>query len=60
MLWEKIKSSKWLPVLFVVITSGLVYLPRIGEFTFFKDDWYFIYDGFTVGSRRSVEIRSCR
>lgn len=56
MLWEKIKSSKWIPIIFLVVTSGLVYLPRIGEFTFFKDDWYFIYDGFTVGSQVFLDV----
>lgn len=56
MLWEKIKTSKWSPVLFLVIVSGLVYLPRIGEFTFFKDDWYFIYDGFIAGPQVFLEV----
>ena len=56
MLWEKIKSSKWPPVLFLVVLSGLVYLPRIGEFTFFKDDWYFIYDGYIAGPQVFLEV----
>ena len=56
MLRSNIKSSKLLPILFLAFASALVYLPRIGEFTFFKDDWYFIYDGFTVGPQVFLDI----
>jgi hypothetical protein len=56
MSWEKTKNNKWLPLLFLTLTSALVYLPRIGEFTFFKDDWYFIYDGFMVGPQVFLDV----
>ncbi len=56
MFWEKVKTNKWLPILFLTLASGLVYLPRLGEFTFVKDDWYFIYDGFMVGPQVFLDI----
>ncbi len=46
----KIKHRNWFDVLFFLLITSLVYLPRIGEFTYFKDDWYFIYDGFIGGA----------
>lgn len=56
MFWEKVKTNKWLPILFLALASALVYLPRLGEFTFFKDDWYFIYDGFIVGPQVFLDV----
>jgi hypothetical protein len=38
-------------ILFLLLISAVVYLPRIGELTYFKDDWYYIYDGVIGGAR---------
>jgi len=40
-----------LPALFLVIITALVYLPNIGGLTYFKDDWYYIYDGLIGGAK---------
>ncbi len=49
--FKKIKNRNWVDVVFLIVVSSLVYLPRIPEFTYFKDDWYFIYDGFIGGAK---------
>jgi len=36
-------------ILFVI--SAVVFLPNIGGLTYFKDDWYYIYDGLIAGSK---------
>ena len=56
MFWNKVKNSRWLPLLFLTLVSGLVYLPRLGELSFVKDDWYFIYDGFIVGPQVFLDV----
>ncbi len=35
----------------LIIISAIVYLPNIGKLTYFKDDWYYIYDGLVAGSK---------
>ena len=50
------EKHRWMDILFLVVVSALVYLPRIGEFTFFKDDWYFIYDGFISGPQVYIDV----
>jgi hypothetical protein len=34
-----------------IIVSALVYLPNVFNFTFYRDDWYYIYDGIVLGPR---------
>ncbi len=38
-------------ILFLLLISAVVYLPRIGELTYYKDDWYYIYDGVIGGAK---------
>ena len=56
MILKKIKNSRWTDFLFFILVSALVYLPRISEFTFFKDDWYFIFDGFIGGPQIYLDV----
>jgi hypothetical protein len=56
MFWNKVKNSQCLPLLFLTLVAGLVYLPRLGELSFVKDDWYFIYDGFMVGPQVFLDV----
>ncbi len=53
---KKTKDNRWHDLLFLIVVSALVYLPRIREFTFFKDDWYFIYDGFIGGADIYLDV----
>ena len=56
MFWKKIKHT-WLPeIFFLTMVSGLIYLPQLGELTYNKDDWYFLYDGLINGAKVFQEI----
>ncbi len=44
--------KKRLPeILFLLLISAVVYLPHIGSLTYFKDDWYYVYDGMLGGAK---------
>lgn len=56
MFLKKTKNT-WLPeIVFLTLLSGLTYLPRIGELTYYRDDWYFLYDALVIGPRALIEI----
>jgi hypothetical protein len=38
-------------ILFLLLISAVVYLPNIGKLTYYKDDWYYIYDGMIAGAK---------
>lgn len=38
-------------ILFLLLISAVVYLPHIGNLTYFKDDWYYVYDGMVAGAK---------
>jgi hypothetical protein len=45
-------KKKLLPeAVFLAVISAIVYLPNIGNFTYFKDEWYFIYDAYVAGAK---------
>lgn len=37
--------------MFLLLISAVVFLPRIGELTYYKDDWYYVYDGMIGGAK---------
>ncbi len=39
----------WLAAALFLILPALVYLPNVFQFTFHRDDWYYIYDGLVLG-----------
>jgi hypothetical protein len=41
--------SGWQGILLLIVISAFTYLPHIGEFNFYRDDWYYIVDGFSGG-----------
>lgn len=44
--------KKRLPeILFLLLISAIVFLPHIGNLTYYKDDWYYIYDGMLGGAK---------
>jgi hypothetical protein len=49
MFWKRINKTAFVDVLFLVVISGLVYLPWIKEMTYNKDDWYFLFGGLVGG-----------
>ncbi|WKZ36467.1 MAG: hypothetical protein QY332_00830 [Anaerolineales bacterium] len=48
MFW---KRKPFPEVLFLLLVSAVVYLPRIGDLTYYRDDWYYIYDGMIGGAK---------
>ena len=53
---KKLTHTRWFEVIFLALISGLTYLPRITELTYYRDDWYFLYDALIVGPRALIEI----
>ncbi|MBI5839948.1 MAG: hypothetical protein HZB19_07575 [Chloroflexi bacterium] len=45
-----LKKKPFLEIILLLIISAIVYLPNIGNLTYFKDDWYYIYDGTIAGA----------
>src|SRR5690348_15025486 len=44
------KLKKWWPeILFIAVISALVYLIKTDRATYFRDDWYYAYDGYIAG-----------
>ena len=49
-MWKnKLFSNRLFQIAILVIVSALVYLIRVGESTYFKDDWYYVYDAYIAG-----------
>lgn len=48
MFWKK---KPFPEILFLLLISAVVYLPHIGSLTYFKDDWYYVYDGMLGGAK---------
>jgi len=38
-------------IIFLLLISAVVYLPNVGGLTYFKDDWYYAYDGMLAGGK---------
>jgi hypothetical protein len=49
-------TGRWVEIVFLALISGLTYLPRIGELTYYRDDWYFLYDALVIGPKALIEI----
>jgi len=56
MSWKKIKESPWLETAALVIISIFVYLIHVGKFSYYRDDWYYMYDGLVGGGGIFVEM----
>jgi hypothetical protein len=53
---KKLIQTRWFELMLLALISGFTYLPRIGELTYYRDDWYFLYDALVVGPRALIEI----
>lgn len=42
-------NSRWFPLLILILISALVYLPKISQLSYYRDDWYYMYDGHVAG-----------
>ncbi|MBK9925606.1 MAG: hypothetical protein IPP66_09970 [Anaerolineales bacterium] len=53
---KKLTQTRWFEVIFLALISGFTYLPRIGELTYYRDDWYFLYDALVFGPKALIEV----
>jgi hypothetical protein len=56
MLWKKFRESAWLEVTTLTVISALVYLVHIRDLSYYRDDWYYMYDGLVGGGGIFVEM----
>ncbi len=55
-LLKKLSQTRWFEILMLTLISGAAYLPYVGRFTYYRDDWYFLYDALVIGPRALIEI----
>ena len=48
---KKIKASPWAEIILLVLVSALTYLPDVLSLSYYRDDWYYMYDGLVSGSK---------
>ena len=48
---KKLKESWWVDIVFLVLISALTYLPDVRSLSYYRDDWYYMYDGLIAGPR---------
>jgi len=53
---KKIIQTRWFEILLLALISGCTYLPRIGELTYYRDDWYFLYNALVNGPGAFIDI----
>ena len=56
MPWKKLKESIWLEMAALTAISVFVYLVHIRGFSYYRDDWYYMYDGMVGGGKVFVEM----
>ncbi len=44
-------QSRLFEIVVLILISALVYLPNVGQMTYYKDDWYYVHDAFIAGPR---------
>ena len=48
---KKIKNLWWLDIVFLALVSALTYLPDVQFLSYYRDDWYYMYDGLVAGPK---------
>ncbi len=48
-LLNKLKTKWWIEILALAFISALIYLLNINQFSYYRDDWYYAYDGYIAG-----------
>jgi len=52
------KQNDFSYILIIIVISALAYLPLVGEFGYFNDDWYLMYSASAYGPNTFVDIFS--
>jgi len=53
---KKITQTRWFEIILLTLIAGFTYLPRIGELTYYRDDWYFLYNALVNGPGIFIDI----
>jgi hypothetical protein len=46
---NNLKTKWWIEAAALAIISALIYLVSIDQFSYYRDDWYYAYDGYIAG-----------
>ena len=46
---NNLKSKWWIELAALALISAFIYLPSIIHFSYYRDDWYYAYDGYIAG-----------
>lgn len=53
---KRITQTRWFEIILLALMAGFTYLPRIGELTYYRDDWYFLYNALVNGPKVFIDI----
>jgi hypothetical protein len=48
---EKLRNLWWVDIAFLALVSGITYLPDVLSLSYYRDDWYYMYDGLVAGPK---------
>ena len=55
-MMKKITETRWFEIILLTLISGCTYLPHIGQLTYYRDDWYFLYNALVNGPNVFIDI----
>lgn len=53
---KRFAQTRWFEIILLGLMAGFTYLPRIGEMTYYRDDWYFLYNALVNGPTAFIDI----
>lgn len=53
---KKLIQTHWFEIILLALVSGFAYLPRIAELTYYRDDWYFLYNALVSGPKALIAV----
>ncbi|MFZ5818362.1 MAG: hypothetical protein ACOYYJ_00540 [Chloroflexota bacterium] len=51
MKFSALKDSRWVEIILLALVSALAYLPDVLALGYYRDDWYYMYDGLVFGPK---------
>jgi hypothetical protein len=53
---KRIVQTRWFEIILLALMAGFTYLPRVAELTYYRDDWYFLYNALVTGPIAFIDI----
>ncbi len=53
---KKLSQTRWFEIILLALISGCTYLPHIGQLTYYRDDWYFLYGALVSGTKALIAV----